>query len=125
MNYRKAIMLTAEACTAAATKIIEFKGKEIISRIRIQLKLTNNGSTPTAHPAEAITKIEIVDGSDVLWSLTGKECQALNFYSTGKPAFDIIDYINDEYCVPMMNINFGRWLWDEDLAFDPTRFNNP
>lgn len=125
MNYRKAIMLTAEACVASATKIVEFKGKEVISRIQIQLKLTNNGSTPTAHPATAINKIEIVDGSEVLWSLSGKECQALNFYSQEKQAIDLINYVDNEMAVPMMNINFGRWLWDEELAFDPTRFNNP
>jgi len=125
MNYRKSVLLTAEACVASATKIIEFKGKDIISRIRIQLKLTNNGSTPTAHPATAISKIEIVDGSEVLWSLSGKECQALNFYSQEKQAIDLINYVDNEMACAMMNINFGRWLWDEDLAFDPSRFNNP
>jgi len=125
MNYRKAIMLTSEACDSAGTKVIDFKGKEIISRIRIQLQLTNNGNTPTAHPAAAISKIELVDGSNVLWSLSGRQCQALNFYGQEKQSVDLINYVDNEMSVPMMNINFGRWLWDEELAFDPTRFNNP
>jgi hypothetical protein len=125
MNYRKAVMLSAESIATAGVKTLDFKGKDVISRIMIQPKLLNSTNTPTAHPATAISKIEIVDGSDVLWSLSGKEAQALNFYQMGLPAFDIMNYINDEYCAPTMIINFGRWLWDEDLAFDPTRFNNP
>jgi len=125
MNYRKAVMLTAESIAVAGTRTLEFKLKDIISRIQIQPKCTSSNTTPTAHPASIISKIEIIDGSDVLWSLTGKQCAALNFYSTGKPAVDLITYVNDVDCVPMMNINFGRWLWDEDMAFDPTRFNNP
>ena len=125
MNYRESVLLTAEAANTAGVKTIDIKIDEVISRIKIQFKMLNGSATPTAHPATAISKIELVAGSDVLWSLTGKQCQALNFYQTGKPAFDIIDYINDEYCTPMMTMNFGRWLWDEDLAFNPTRFKNP
>jgi hypothetical protein len=125
MNYRKAVLLDAESATTPATKTIDLKGLDPISRLLVQMKATNNGATPTAHPAKMITKLEVVDGSDILWSLSGIECQALNFYQTGKPAVDIISYINDNQCVPMMAINFGRWLWDEDLAFDPARFKNP
>jgi len=125
MNYRKAVMLTSESIATAGTKVLDFKLKDIISRIMIQTKCMNTSGTPTAHPATIVSKIEIVDGSDVLWSLTGKQCSALNFYATGKPAVDAVAYVNDINNWTVFNINFGRWLHDEELAFDPTRFNNP
>ena len=125
MNYRKATMLIAESIATAGTKTLDFKLKDVISRISIQTKCMNNGSTPTAHPATIVSKIEIVDGSDVLWSLSGKQASALNFYSTDKPAVDAVTYVDNINNWQVFNINFGRWLWDEDLAFDPTRFKNP
>jgi len=125
MNYRKAVLLDAEDRTTDGTKTLDLKALDVISRIQIQFKGTNNGSTPTAHPAKMITKVEIVDGSDVLYSVSGVELAALNFYQQGHKNVDIVNYVDNEICVPMLNINFGRWLWDEDLAFNPSRFNNP
>lgn len=125
MNYRKAVLLDAEDASTAAVKTLDLKGLDPISRLYIQLKALNNGSTPTAHPAKAITKIELIDGSDVLYSLSGIEQQALNFYQTGHPTPDLLNYVDNEYCAAMMQLNFGRWLWDEDFAFDPAKFKNP
>lgn len=125
MNYRKAVLVDGETASTAGIKTVDLKGLDPMSRIYIQLKGTNNGSTPTAHPAKAVTKIELVDGSDVLYSVSGIQQQALNFYQQGQKAVDIISYVNDNINVAMMNLNFGRWLWDEDLAFDPSKFKNP
>jgi len=46
------------------------------------MKGTNNGHTPTAHPVKMVQKIEVVDGSDVLYSMTGVEAAAMNFLET-------------------------------------------
>lgn len=125
MNYRQAVLLDAETANTAGTKTISKLGVDVISQILIQLKCTNNGSAPTAHPAKAISEIELVDGSDVLWKLSGIQQQALQFFQKGRPSVDIISYVDDNICVAMMELNFGRWLWDEEIAFDPTRFQNP
>ncbi len=125
MNYRKAVLLDGETASTAGTREIDLKGLDVISRILIRMTGTNNGSTPTAHPAKMVSKIELVDGSDVLWSLSGIEAQALNFYQTQQAPVNVISYLNDNNCHAIFGMNFGRWLHDEDLAFDPTRFNNP
>lgn len=125
MNYRHAVLLSAEDCTTDGTKTIDLKGLDPISKLQIQLKGLNSTSTPVAHPAAAVTKIEIVDGSDVLHSLTGYEEQALDFYNNGVISPELLNYVNDEYFTALLQVNFGRWLWDEDLAFDPSRFKNP
>lgn len=124
MNYRLATILAAEAANSAATKTIDIDVDDPISQLIIQMKATNNGSTPTAHPAKIITKIELVDGSDVLFSLNGYEIQALDFYHQARPPLNILCYDDDTQVVPLMNLNFGRFLYDQQLALDPKKFSN-
>lgn len=125
MNYRIASLLSSEAANTAGTKTIDVNVKQPISRIIVEMKATNNGNTPTAHPAKMVSKIELVDGSNVLFSLSGVEAQALNFYERGRLPDALMCYVDNVQCAATFELNFGRWLWDEILAFDPTKFNNP
>ena len=125
MRTRKAELLAAESTTTVATRTIDIGMEEPISRISIRFKGTNSSSTPTAHPAAMVSKIELVDGSDVLFSCSGYEAQAMDHYMSPGPRLDVMDYIDDEMAIPVFNINFGRHLWDRTLAFDPKRFRNP
>lgn len=125
MKYRWSELLASETIAAAATKTIDIDLADPISRINVLVKLTNNGSVPTDHPAKAISKLEVVDGSDVLFSLNGMEIQALNFYERRQPAFGELIYLNDVMTLLEFDINFGRWLWDPMLALDPRKFKNP
>lgn len=124
MMGRQAVLLDAESIATAATKTLDVDLDTPITALHLQAKLTNNGTTPTAHPAKAIKKISLVDGSDVLWELTGIECQALFFYHTGISPFNILNNVDNSMCVPMMDILFGRHLWDPELALDPAKFTN-
>ena len=125
MNYRKAVLLDNETASTAGTKEIDLKGLDPMTRLVIMMSGVNNGNTPTAHPAKMVSSIQLVDGSDVLWSLSGIEAQALAFAQEEKLPSNIVTYVDDNYCRALFPINFGRWLWDEDLAFDPSRFKNP
>jgi hypothetical protein len=89
------------------------------------MKLTNNGNTPTAHPAAVLPKLEIVDGSDVLFSLNGYEINALNYYERSLPPYMNLIYLNDVMAMIEFDINFGRFLYDPVLALDPRKFKNP
>lgn len=124
MLYRIHELLSSESIATAATKTIAVDLSDVISAIAIRVKGTNNGSTPTAHPATIVTKVELVDGSDTLVSLSGKEIQALNFYENHELPFNICEYENNIECCAVMWINFGRYLMDEKLALDPKKFNN-
>ena len=125
MKYRWAELLAAETITAAATKTIDIDLMDPISRLSVLIKLTNNGSTPTAHPDAVVQKIEIVDGSDVLASLNGYEIRALNFYERAIEPYANLIYLDNVMVLLEYNINFGRWLWDRELAFNPKKFKNP
>ena len=117
-------VLAGEAASTAGTKVIDLNLTDFISRIQVQFKGTNNGATPTAHPAKMISKIELVDGSDVLFSMSGAEAQALNFYEGGTMPLNVLEFRNDVMAIAFFNLNFGRFLWDPKLAIDVNRFSN-
>jgi len=125
MKYRKATMLARESAVTAGTKTVDVDLKDVISRIQVRHEVVNNGHAQTGHPASCVTKIELVDGSDVLWSLSGKEAEALDFYMTKQAREYEMDMRNDLPNQEFFNLNFGRKLWDPLLALDPTKFSNP
>lgn len=127
MNYRLAEILAEEDASTAKTKTIDITLRDVISRIIVRMRATNAATSPTllAHPAKLVSKIELIDGSNVLFSLSGYECQALNYYDQlVTPDSEINDSENSEifntFC-----IDFGRYLYDPVLAFDPKKFTNP
>lgn len=121
---RIAEILAAESIATAGTKVIDIHLSDLISRITIQLRLTNNGSAPTAHPAKAVSKIEVTDGSDILFSLAGTECAALNYYDKGFLPFSLVAAENNILSTVEFHLDFGRFLFDKFLALNPAKFNN-
>lgn len=125
MNTRIATILAAEDLGAAGTKTLDINLKDIISRITVVFQATNVSEIMGEHPAANISKLELVDGSDVLYSLSGLQCQALNFYQRKEKPYSYIDNIAGHVETAVFGIDFGRFLYDQALAFDPTKFTNP
>jgi len=125
MNYRVAKILAPEDLGGAGTKVIDINIADVISRIDIIFRTLNGANTFDDHPADNISKIELVDGSDVLFSLNGREAQALNFYDRRTPSDNHMTGSNGEWMRAVFGIDFGRRLYDPELAFDPTKFTNP
>jgi len=125
MKYRLASILAHEDISTAGTKTLDISLKDVITRINVQVKATNNGSVPTAHPSKIISKIELVDGSDVLFGLSGQEALALQFFNTGRTPFCVNSYLDDVMNITNYEIYFGRYLYDPIVAFNPNKFRNP
>ena len=126
MNYRLATILSTETHTADITKPIDIDLKDPISQLIITHEPTSVGSSaPQGHPARCIANIELVDGSDVLFALSGVQTQALDFYHNKFVPANMIEYLNGAKSRSIFNINFGRYLYDPLYAFDPTKFSNP
>jgi len=124
MKYRMIELQKSRTETADTTRTIDLDIATSISRIVIRMKGTNSTSTPIGHPAKMISKIEIIDGSDVLYSLSGVQAGAVNFQENGELPFYCCEYeLPIEVCATAQ-LNFGRFLWDRDLALDPKRFTN-
>lgn len=124
-KYRFATLLPAESASTAGTKVIDLDVNNPISMIQIVYKTTSAGTALSCHPAGDVSKIEIVDGADVLASLTGYECIGLDYYNKKCMPSSYMCDVSGVMPFNTYNINFGRKLWDTMLALDPTKFRNP
>lgn len=125
MFYRLATIHPAQAYSADKTEIIDINVADPISALIIFLTVGNTASAePTAHALACLTKIELVDGSDVLFSLSGYEADALDWYNNHVTRSNWNAYLSGMDTNRILHINFGRHLWDPLLALDPTKFNN-
>jgi len=125
MNYRLATLLERTAFAADKTEIIDIDITDPISQIQVVYECTGaSTATLQGHAALCITKIELVDGSDVLFSLSGKEAQVVDFYHNKVVPPNLQYYLEGINAEQIFNLNFGRFLYDRELALDPTQFKN-
>ena len=126
MNYRLATILPEITLPAAAgTYTIPIRLDEPISRIAMKFQVKKSLNTMTNHPAADITKIELVDGSDVLHATSGFENQALVMFDRKTPTCLRGVFLISVEQESMYGIDFGRWLFDPELAFVTRNFLMP
>lgn len=125
MNYRKALLLSPTDLGASGTKVLDINTNKPLSRITLRWKTTASDESHTYPKPDDISKIEVVDGSQVLYSLSGQESQALTYYNRPGVALSHGQHIPALSETEFFCIDFGRYLWDPLLAFDPNRFKNP
>lgn len=125
-NYRHVNILSNKTITTAGTTSRDINLKDVISRLIFKWNITAHSSAEAmaGHPSEAVEKIEIIDGSDVLTSLDGPEAMAFNYYDRGQVPQSYINQVTNTQSYFTTSIDFGRWLWDEQLALDPNMFDN-
>lgn len=125
MNYRTVVVHAEEDLSISGTKIIPIRVQDPITSIDLMLRITLGAGIRLDAEPSVITKVEIVDGSEVLLSLTGTEAVALSVLEGHR----LVNFI----CGNMVNgtrtcrfrVNFGRFERDPLLALDPTKFLNP
>jgi len=113
-------------CTDTETKIKDLDLVEPISALELEVQCTNGAtSNEDNFISDIVTKIEVVDGSEVLESMNMFQLEALHFYKTGKTP----TLFPSEWAGGVQRHNamllFGRHLWDPLYAFDATKFKNP
>ena len=124
-KYRTTSLLAAKDLGASGTEVIDINVLDTISRINLywQTKIVTV-SVELASLVECISKVELIDGSDVLFSLNAEQLYALNYYDR----MQIQDYEASltvaDFTKYQVSIDFGRWLWDPTWALDPKRFSN-
>jgi len=126
MKPRDALVLDTYTLTDSETKIIDIKVNKPITALQVYYT-AKNGATRCASNWlwENITKIELVDGSNVLYSMNAAEAQALAFYAAGIEARDYLTEVGAATQACDIWMPFGRYLYDKLYAFDPTKFANP
>jgi len=126
MNYRATNIFAQKAYAADFTELIDINLADPVSELRLNYQGLNasGGAGSTAHWAKAVTKVELVDGSDVLFSLSGMELYALGWLHYKKAPAQWLHYLTSNYFVITLRIPFGRFLWDPMLALTPRAFKN-
>jgi len=111
----------------SGTITIDLNFPDPCTELLIGFAATNHSTAPNtgSPPSKCVSKIEIVDGSDVLYSLSGTLAQANFLYDAGiLPMRELSEWDSADQ-IDYFPIRFGRWLYDTDLAFNPKAFNNP
>ncbi len=126
MNYRLATILAREGHTSDTTKVIDLNLSNSVTQFVIICEAMGGAdAAPVAHVAKCIDKIELVDGSDVLFSLSGIQSQGVDWYHRKQEPANIFLNFNNMNAEMVYNLNFGRFLFDPIYAFDPLKFTNP
>jgi hypothetical protein len=126
MKYRSTNIFAQKSYTADFTELIDVNLADPISEIQINYQgMNTSGSTgATAHWAKAVTKVELTNGSDVLFSMSGFDLYAYSLLHSKRVPAQWLHYWNDNTYSIGLRIPFGRKLWDPDLALDPKKFSN-
>ena len=126
MKPRDTVLLDTYNLSNSETKIIDLNVNKPITAMQVMYNAKNGATSNLSNWLhECISKIELVDGSEVLFSLSAAEAQGLAFYGHGVVPRNYLreDPSQDQYCDIWML--FGRYLYDQVYSFDPTKFTNP
>lgn len=124
-KYRFITLEAASDWGDSGTKTIDLDYKTPITQINIRGVFLAGTTTWANSPASNFTKIEIVDGSNVLWSATGKAAQGHWMESMGRDPPGYQHLRNAKSVGIDIPIMFGRFFGDRKYAFDPTKYKNP
>jgi len=126
VKYRDTYLEDEKTISDAGTETIDLDLADPITELYIEMEATNGATSNIANPiARNISKIEIVDGSEVLFSLSGQQAIASAAFDLGYFPNRDISGVGGETQRDSFPIRFGRYLGDRELAFDPKRFTNP
>ena len=126
MRTRDGVIQYQKVLTDTETLPQDINIPDPISAFYIEVECTNGSTSNKGNfISDIITKVEVVDGSDVLASLNMAQLEALQFYKTGKtPVLFPSEWASgvQRHGVYLL---FGRYLWDPMFCLVPTKYRNP
>ena len=128
MHYQRlATLLASETQGNSGTKYVDIDVADPITELVVRITGTNHSGAVNANvnPFRNITRLSIIDGADVLWSMPGVMAAALYAFTYGKLPPHLIDEAVSQSQQAYLPIRFGRFLGDEEWSFDPKQFTNP
>jgi len=126
MRLRKTYIVEDQVLDAAGTVIKDLDFTDPISEIIIGVTGKKHDHT-NINPlvARGISKIEIVDGTDVLFSMNMEQAQALQLAQTKRMPFNTMTCNQYSTNLSQVVLAFGRSRSDNEWALDPTKYSNP
>ena len=126
MRYRDAVLEYQKVLDDTGTFIKDLDITDPVTALYLEIQATNEATSNKGNfISDIITKVEIVDGSDVLYGLTLTELEALHFYKLRKtPTLFPSEWGGGDQRHGCFLL-FGRYLGDQEYAMDFNRFKNP
>lgn len=124
-NYREVQIMDDEVVVDSGTKTVDLNLKDPITSLIIRFKVVNTSALSNQPAQRVVSKIEIVDGGQVYYSLSGPQAVAASAYALGRYPTCWIDGRPGNNQRMNFQLLFGRQLGDEEFAFNPSRLLNP
>lgn len=106
-------------------KTTDITVRDPVTCLWVEIRNTNGASYNHHNPVHTnVSKIELIDGADVLFSLSGEQAWALACANLGfapNQKFSALGGDVQSMAIPIM---FGRWLGDTEYALNPAAFRN-
>lgn len=126
MIRRFSYILDRYTLNDSGTLTIPLNLRDIITALWIEFRATNGGTSNIANPVHSnVQAIELIDGGDVLSSVTGAQAFAATLYGLGWQPYDLHGEGPGGVQNMVHLMRFGRYLGDNQYAFDPSKYNNP
>lgn len=118
---------TGEATTSRQnTIIVDLPEKDYLSQILVKVYKKNPAvSSPLMHMWTFVKKLEVVDGSDVLYSLSGAQAQAIAYYRGRTNVRPAEMTWSETETMDMFYIRFNRFPGDTKYMVNLGKLSNP
>ena len=126
MRQREVIQESRIDIGTSGTKTFNLDYTDPITQLDLYIEATNGSGGNLENPPErCISKVEIVDGGEVLWDLPGEVMFAAFCHDAEQVPYSEREEAQSTGIRQQLPIRFGRWLWDPVYAFDPRKHKNP
>lgn len=126
MRVREYIQENSIDIGTSGTKTFNLDYDDPITQLDLFFEVTNGDSSNIEAPVErCISKIEIIDGGQVLWDLPGELALACYCHDAEQFPYSEAEETQNASVRQQIPIRFGRQLFDQRFAFDPRKFKNP
>jgi len=125
-GIRAAVARDRASVADSSTFELDLKAYPAISAIDLILRSTNGSTNNQAqYIHDDVDTIEVLDGSRVIYSLSGIQCRSLNCYTMGRYPAVTFDEAANAVQQELFRVEFGRHVGDPFYWFDPAQFQNP
>ena len=126
MFLRRTYLESRFSLPNAGERTTDIAMKEPITNLWVEFRCLNGAtSNKDVTMSDCIEAIEVIDGSDVIYALDGKEALALTAYYCNNMHNQLVTELGNTTQNLSIVIPFGRFEGDPIYAFDPTKFLNP
>lgn len=126
MQVRDVYLTKAETCADTFVKTYPLNSFQALMSLRIRIGATTGATSNTVGKLHSlISKIEVIDGSNVLFSCSGLESMAFNCFNNGVMPYQDISCGASVVTTEELIVTFGRFMGDREYYLNPALYKNP